>query len=155
MGSGGDLPAVTVQPFAPCAPRSRGAVGTLVCILLLPMGTIANAATLDLTETMRFNVPAEPLAIALLQFSSQAHVQIATSGTEVGRAHSLGAVGSMSIGKALESVLSGTGFTYQISGDRALRSSRVTRMSPPPRQRDHRRASVQPQQKLSLRRALM
>ncbi len=84
------------------------------------MGTIANAATLDLTETIRFKIPAEPLAIALLQFSSQAHVQIATSGTEVGRAHSLGAVGSMSIGKALESVLSGTGFTYQISGDRSI-----------------------------------
>ena len=26
----------------------------------------------------------------------------------------------MSIGKALESVLSGTGFTYQISGDRSI-----------------------------------
>src|SRR5580700_5814275 len=100
--------------------RSSRVAGTPVPLLLLPMEAVANAASLDLTETDKFNIPAEPLATALLQFSSQAHVQIATSGSEVGRAQSPGAVGSMSIATALTSLLTGTGFTYQISGERSI-----------------------------------
>jgi iron complex outermembrane receptor protein len=86
----------------------------------MPMGTIAAPTSLDLAETENFNIPSQPLATALLQFSSQAHVQIATSGPEVGHAQSPGAIGSMSIAAALSDLLSGTGFSYQISGQRSI-----------------------------------
>jgi outer membrane receptor protein involved in Fe transport len=91
-----------------------------VSVLLVPMGTVANAAPLDLDATTTFNIPAEPLATALLQFSAQAHVQVATSGPEVGRAQSHGAVGAMSIGSALSMLLADTGFSYRISGERSI-----------------------------------
>ncbi|MGE0115710.1 MAG: TonB-dependent receptor [Steroidobacteraceae bacterium] len=94
--------------------------GIVCAILVVSAGPTAEAASLDLTEVVRVNIPAEPLTVALLQFSSQVHVQVATSGTEVGSVHSHRVSGAMSIGDALTKLLSGTGFSFQVSGDRSI-----------------------------------
>jgi outer membrane receptor protein involved in Fe transport len=104
----------------PAARHPADAIGALISILLVPMGTVANAASLDLGETATFSIPAEPLAAALLQFSAQAHIQVATSGSEVGRVQTRGAVGTMSLGAALSILLADTGFSYRISGERSI-----------------------------------
>ncbi|MGE0115713.1 MAG: TonB-dependent receptor [Steroidobacteraceae bacterium] len=101
--------------------RPRRIAGSIACaILISSLESIAGAALLDIAEIVRVDIPAEPLAIALLQFSSQTHVQIATSGTEVGGMRSHSVIGSMSISDALTKLLAGTGFAFQVSGDRSV-----------------------------------
>jgi iron complex outermembrane receptor protein len=100
--------------------RASRAVDALALLLLVPWAALASGQSLDLRQVVKLNIPAEPLATALLKFSSQTQIQIATSGAEVGRAQSPGVVGPMSLESALSSLLSGTGFGFQVSGERSV-----------------------------------
>lgn len=90
--------------------------GALAILIALRSVSSASAAQVDLAKPIEFHIPAQPLAPALLQFSSQARVQIASFGKEVGGIQSPGVSGVWPIGAALEQLLSGTGFGYRISG---------------------------------------
>src|ERR1700722_14433625 len=120
MSVGGNGSVALVQPSKSYPTYLTRAVGAVVSLVLIRLVARSTAAPLDLAETENINIPAQSLATSMLQFSSQAHIQIAASGTEVGQTQSPGAVGSMSIGAALSVLLNGTGFSYQISGARSI-----------------------------------
>jgi iron complex outermembrane receptor protein len=76
----------------------------------------ASEAPLDLTRSIKFQIAPQRLASALLQFSTQAGVQISTLGREVGDVQSPGISGVLPIGAALKQLLVGTGFGYRLAG---------------------------------------
>jgi iron complex outermembrane receptor protein len=108
----------SIQPSVACLMRSTRLVGATLPFMVVPF--LMAAAPANLGEIVTFDIPAEPLTTALLEFSTQTRIQVATSGAAVGRAQSPGAVGSMSVRTALVNVLTGTGFVYQVSGDRSV-----------------------------------
>jgi iron complex outermembrane recepter protein len=108
--------------------RSRIQIGGLILLLIASLGHAAIGGTLDLSRAVNFSIPAQSLASALLQYSRQAHVQVAAAGAPVDGVNSPGVSGRWPIGVALAQVLAGTGFTFSVSGEDSvaiLRSDRV------------------------------
>ena len=82
----------------------------------LPASAETGQAQLAQTQPRSFNIPAQPLASALLAFGQQAGRQIVSHGDLVKGHSSPGVVGTMSIEAALQQLLAGTGLTYSLSG---------------------------------------
>lgn len=73
-----------------------------------------------LSEEMKFEIPAQPLSTALVQFSKQAAVQVVTSSVELGTLETRGVSGKLSITRALEALLDKTGLKYSLVGENTV-----------------------------------
>jgi iron complex outermembrane receptor protein len=78
----------------------------------------AQTASLDLAQAgvQAFNIPAQPLADALIQFGRQAGLQISAETSLVRDLRTNGVAGMMNRDQALAMLLAGTGLTYRING---------------------------------------
>src|ERR1700687_1827816 len=75
---------------------------------------------LDLGRKVEFNVPFQPLASAVIQFSKQADIQVIASGQKLDGVSSKGVQGSYTIDEGLKVLLDGTGFTFKVVGDNTI-----------------------------------
>ncbi|PZR74266.1 MAG: TonB-dependent siderophore receptor, partial [Stutzerimonas stutzeri] len=64
-----------------------------------------------------FDIPAQPLADALVTFGIQAGMQVTTNGARLRGIQTAGIRGSLPPSQALSQLLAGTGFTFRISGN--------------------------------------
>ena len=62
--------------------------------------------------TLRFSIPAQPLASALIAFGKQANVQVLTAGRTIGTLRSADVSGTLTADAALTRLLQGTGAVY-------------------------------------------
>ncbi|MPT39213.1 MAG: TonB-dependent siderophore receptor [Achromobacter sp.] len=91
-----------------------------------PLARLVGAAALSLTlnatsafaAPVRIDIPAQPLASALTNLGSQAHLQIIFNQAQVQNLRSPGVHGEMEPARALEQLLRGTGIRYQVDGSR-------------------------------------
>ncbi|KWR75942.1 TonB-dependent siderophore receptor [Pseudomonas citronellolis] len=91
-----------------------------------PLARLVGAAALGLTLSatsafaapVRIDIPAQPLASALTNLGSQAHLQIIFNQAQVQNLRSPGVHGEMEPARALEQLLRGTGIRYQVDGSR-------------------------------------
>lgn len=96
--------------------RFAGALGALVA-LMAPLH-ILMAAEWD--EAAKFDIAAQALDTALLEFSKQAGIQVlATTKTVTGKT-TQGVKGELVVEKALNALLQGSGLTYRQTGPRAV-----------------------------------
>lgn len=66
--------------------------------------------------TRAFDIPAQSLPDALIQFATQSGLQVATDGAVIQGAQTSGVKGSLPAASALSQLLRGTGFTFRING---------------------------------------
>ena len=74
-------------------------------------------AQAELDNTVEFNIVAQPLGSALLQFSEQADVQLVVAAKNLEGIVTNGIKGMAKVGYALESLLANTGLEYRTIGD--------------------------------------
>ena len=87
------------------------------CLLLLHCGM---AGALDLARKVDFNVAAQPLTSAVLEFSNQAGIQLVASGQKLDGVTSPGVQGRYAIDEGLGILLRGTGFGFRVVGDNTI-----------------------------------
>src|SRR5258707_11335357 len=75
---------------------------------------------LDLSRKVEFNVPSQPLASAVIQFSKQADIQVLASGQKLNGVSSKGVQGRYEIDEGLKLLLDGTGFNFKVVGDNTI-----------------------------------
>lgn len=77
-----------------------------------------NDSSAELDDVYRreaqFQIPAQPLATALIVFSDQAHLQVISSGEEVAKSFAAEVRGRRRVIEALEAMLKGTGLRYTV-----------------------------------------
>lgn len=83
--------------------------------LAAPGLACATAAPWEDNARIAFDIPAQPLATALIAFGKQANVQVLTAGCTIVRFRSPGASGALSAQAALERLLQGTGLQYSFT----------------------------------------
>ncbi|MCJ2186690.1 TonB-dependent siderophore receptor [Novosphingobium beihaiensis] len=98
-----------------CARQAWNAI-LLASAAMGPM-TIAPAAQAQDTAARRFDIPAQPLADALVAFGIQSGLQVTANGAPLRGIRTQGVSGTMAPVQALSRLLSGTGFTFRITGD--------------------------------------
>ena len=81
--------------------------------LVLLIGSALHAQ--EVADRHEFSIPAQPLANALIEYSRQAGVQVLTSGAHIGNARSPGVNGQLSLARALDRLLEGTGFASEFT----------------------------------------
>lgn len=89
----------------------------LTCHILAASATEPNTG-LDTRRT--FSIPAQPLASALLAFSSQADVQVMTASSDLHDRVSSAVSGERPAREALDRLLSGTGMRAHVISDSAV-----------------------------------
>jgi len=67
-------------------------------------------------KTASFAIPAQPLANAIVAFSTASGINVVSAGTIPQSAQSQGVNGTLSLAQALDTMLSGTGYTYRFTG---------------------------------------
>jgi len=89
-------------------------LGIVAGLLLsgLPAGP-AQAETVAESKLVRFDIPAQPVATALLRFSEQAGIQVTMPGADTRAINTPGVQGSYQAGEALRLLLLGTGLQYR------------------------------------------
>jgi iron complex outermembrane receptor protein len=95
----------------------RGVCAVLAALLL---GYGACDAADILAKRARFNIAPQPLSSALIEFSSQSGVQVATADADVSRVRSPGVRGNHTIDLALRRLLEGTGVRYETVGENTV-----------------------------------
>jgi iron complex outermembrane receptor protein len=70
----------------------------------------------ELSQEKDFNIPPQPLAKAVIQFSDQSGIQVVTSGQDVSKLTTEGVKGRLKIGEALKTLLNGTHLGYSVVG---------------------------------------
>ncbi len=84
----------------------------LAAAVLIVATTRPGIAAADLSTTVKFDIAPQPLSAALLKYSEQSGVQVASSSALLDGKQSAGVVGSFPAAAALERVLDGTGLKY-------------------------------------------
>jgi iron complex outermembrane receptor protein len=82
-----------------------------------------------LDRESQFDIPAQAMSSALVQFAKQAEVQLITASVDLGKLSSPGAVGELRARRALERVLEGSGLTYSLVGANTVAISMVQKAS--------------------------
>src|SRR5689334_9221918 len=90
----------------------RKTIALLGWLALLPLA----ASALELDKRVKFDIPAQQLATALIRFAQQTEVQVVTAGQKVQGVESQGVNGEHSLAEALNRLLEGTGFAYRVVG---------------------------------------
>jgi iron complex outermembrane receptor protein len=96
---------------------ARGLIFAIAGVLLAYQSAVAGV---DLSLVIRFDIPAQGLGPSLLQFSEQAHVQIIVESRLAESVSAPSLKGEYTRGRALETLLHGTGLTFRAVGDRAI-----------------------------------
>lgn len=96
---------------------SRSILYSIICMLALTAAANADPAGAGpLTRTAQFNIEAQSLATALIEFSRQAGVQILSPATRVRQLTTQGVHGRMSLAAALDELLRGTRLRFHAAG---------------------------------------
>jgi outer membrane receptor protein involved in Fe transport len=93
----------------------------LAVVLLLPL----TASGMDLEREVTFDIPAQELSAALVQFSKQTHIQIIVSDDIRGSA-SRSVRGRRAIKDALNELLQPAGLTYRVAGSDSITVAKVS-----------------------------
>lgn len=90
-------------------------------ILLVLLGCLLSFTTfaVDLERKVEFNIPAQSLSAALIQFSHQAKIQVIAS-DNIGSLTTQGVTGLHTIREALKQLLAAAGFGYRVVGDSSI-----------------------------------
>src|SRR5688500_20367684 len=98
-------------------PFTRRAIISMAGVLLVCQSAIAGV---DLSRVIRFDIPAQGLGAALLEFSKQAQVQIIVESRLAESLSTPNLNGHYARGSALEMLLSGSGLTFRAVGNAAI-----------------------------------
>src|SRR5436305_1789825 len=90
-------------------------LGAIVSVMLC-----TSTWALDLNQRKQFDIPAQKLSMALVEFSRQANAPIVSSTPDVERFASPGVTGRMSLKEALRALLQGTGLDIRITESGAI-----------------------------------
>ncbi len=93
---------------------------SLAVALALPLAALG----MDLERKINFNIPAQDLSAALLQFSQQARIQIIVSGDIRGE-ETKGVTGQRAIKQALSEILGPAGLLYRVASDDSITVARA------------------------------
>lgn len=96
---------------------SRTVIVSIAGVLLACQSALAGV---DLARVMRFDIPAQGLGAALLEFSRQAHVQIIVESRLAESLSTPSLNGEYARGSALERLLHGSGLTFRAVGNAAI-----------------------------------
>ncbi|HYC37295.1 MAG TPA: TonB-dependent receptor [Usitatibacter sp.] len=102
-------------------------LGALLAAVLALAAPAALAA--DINDVRPFDIRAQPLDRALIEFSRQAGFQIVSNSAEVARLQSTAVSGSKTVGKALEELLAGSGLTFRVIGADVIAVERGRKMA--------------------------
>jgi iron complex outermembrane receptor protein len=80
----------------------------------------APARAADLSQTATFDIPAQSLDTALVEFSRQSKLQVSAAADQVGGLRSEAVRGTMPVGTALKRLLQGTGLGFREVGTSAI-----------------------------------
>ena len=99
------------------APRewARTLLALLTCLFSFA------ALAVDLERKVDFDIPAQSLSAALIQFSHQAKIQVIAS-DNISQQTTRGITGPRTIREALKQLLGTTGLGYRVVGDSSMRS---------------------------------
>lgn len=93
----------------------------LIFVLGLAVALIfASAASRADDARVEFDIPAQPMSSALIQFANQSKLRIAASGVDVSELSTAGVSGRLTPDEALSYLLSGTGLQFLHSGEDAV-----------------------------------
>jgi iron complex outermembrane recepter protein len=90
-------------------------LASIVCLCMCSVGW-----ALDLESQQQFDIPAQKLSTALVEFSRQAKTPIVSSTPDVERFNSPGVTGRMSLKQALRTLLQGTGLEIRTTNNGAI-----------------------------------
>src|SRR6202789_3557277 len=90
-------------------------LASIVCLSMCSIGW-----ALDLDSQQQFDIPAQKLSTALVEFSRQAKTPIVSSTPELERFNSPGVTGRMSLKQALRNLLQGTGLEIRTTDNGAI-----------------------------------
>lgn len=96
--------------------RSTMSAALLAMAAIVPL-MMAPAACAQAAGESSFDVPAQPLADALVTFGIQSGMQVTTNGVPLRGIQTGGVRGTLPPAQALSQILVGTGFTFRISGN--------------------------------------
>jgi outer membrane receptor protein involved in Fe transport len=105
--------------------NSRTASRFLLSCLLVSFAVLTVARADPLSRTAQFDINAQSLATALIEFSQQAEVQIAAPATMLEHLDTKGVHGRMSVSDALQQLLSGTQLGFHAAGVNTIGINRV------------------------------
>lgn len=95
----------------------RFVLHALLCLIALGGAAYADqAVTSPLARTAVFDIEAQPLSSALIEFSRQADVQVLTPASRVQKLKTRGVHGRMTVSEALSELLQGTRLRYHLAG---------------------------------------
>ncbi|MEO1903214.1 MAG: TonB-dependent receptor [Alcanivorax sp.] len=98
---------------------------------LVPLAARAQTGAEAAGQTHSFDIPAQPLDAALIQFGQQAGLEVTASSALVAGKQARAVQGRLSVGQALERMLAGTGLDYQLrQGMITLNKPQSTRLAP-------------------------
>ncbi|HEY5754682.1 MAG TPA: TonB-dependent receptor, partial [Steroidobacter sp.] len=92
----------------------------IVCVAGVLLACHSAIAGIDLSRVIRFDIPAQGLGAALLEFSRQAHVQIIVESRLAESVSTTSLNGEYSRSNALEMLLHGSGLTFRAVGNAAI-----------------------------------
>src|SRR5688572_6722051 len=96
---------------------ARRVIVSMIGVLLACQSAVAGV---DLSRVIRFDIPAQGLGAALLEFSRQAQVQIIVESRLAESVRTRKVNGDYARGSALEMLLDGTGLTFRAVGNAAI-----------------------------------
>lgn len=100
---------------------NRGQVGALVLATAsLFVAEHVAAATVDLSQVVQFDIPAQTLGAALLRFSEQAQLQMIVESRLAEAVSAPPLKGAYTRGAALKLLLEGSGLTFRMVGNAAV-----------------------------------
>ena len=94
-------------------------LSALACGFMLPP-EVALARNERLSQQVQFDIPAQPLATGLVQFSKQARVQVVTSSVQLQEQQTPGVRGLLPIHRALDALLEETGLGFSLVGENTI-----------------------------------
>jgi hypothetical protein len=109
-------------------PRSKSGIHWALLVVLITIAWAVPVRADDVFDRgVRFNIPASPLANALIEFSTQSGIRVAAADATVSNLKSNGLNGTYSIHAALSALLHGTGLEFSRVGTEtvAIRNASV------------------------------
>ena len=128
--AGVQQPDILRRCLARTYPTSRLTLREQARALLALLGCLFSYATfaVDLERKVDFDIPAQSLSAALIQFSHQAKIQVIVS-DDISPLTTRGVTGLYTIREALEQLLGAAGLGYRIVGDSSITIARYAKIT--------------------------
>ncbi|HEY4368820.1 MAG TPA: TonB-dependent receptor [Steroidobacteraceae bacterium] len=91
-----------------------------LCLTFCVGAAPASAQSRGLAREAQFDIPAQPLSLAIIEFSDQARIQVISAGTAVEKVKTPGVSGKLRIIDALQAILQGTGMKYALVNEETI-----------------------------------